>query len=158
MKNLIVDIIAFLDTLTFIDYVLYFAILILIILIVSLIYLIKTTNVDEEIFDEDSEFDIKNAVEELTNAEPKNINLTDYEKEQEEKAIISYQELVNSIKKNKINYEDENVVNDEVRIRKVNLDDLISEEQEESLKVRIMTFEHEEAFLEALQQLQKLLN
>lgn len=158
MKNLIIDIIAFLKTLTFIDYVLYFAILILIILVTSLIYLLKTTNIDEEDFCyEEDGFDIKNAVEELSQSKPQNINLTDYEKEQEEKAIISYQELVNSIKKNKINYEEE-ITNESVKIRKVNLDDLISEEAEEPVKVRVMTFEHEEAFLEALKQLQKLLN
>lgn len=158
MKSLILDIVSFLKTLTFIDYVLYFAILILIILVASLVYLLKTTNIDEEELYYDDDFDIKDAVEEISQSKPQNINLTDYEKEQEEKAIISYQELVNSIKKNKINYEDDEIINDDIKIRKVNLDNLVSEEIEESVKVRVMTFEHEEAFLEALKKLQKLLN
>lgn len=159
MKSLILDIVSFLKTLTFIDYVLYFAILILIILVASLVYLLKTTNIDEEeLYYEDDDFDIKDAVEEISQSKPQNINLTDYEKEQEEKAIISYQELVNSIKKNKINYEDDEIINDDIKIRKINLDNLVSEEIEESVKVRVMTFEHEEAFLEALKKLQKLLN
>ena len=52
--------------------------------------------------------------------------MTEYEKEQEEKAIISYEELVNSIKKKKINYEDEKNDKD-VSIKKIDLDNLISE-------------------------------
>lgn len=157
MKSLLIDVMAFLKTLTFVDYILYFAILILIILVVSLIYLLKTTNIDEEESEYSEEFDIANAVEELSNNKTQNIVLTDYEKEQEEKAIISYEELVNSIKKNKINYEDE-ITDSDVKIRKVNLDNLLSEEAEENVKVRVMNFEHEEAFLEALKKLQKLLN
>jgi len=157
MKSLLIDVMAFLKTLTFVDYILYFAILILIILVVSLIYLLKTTNIDEEESEYSEEFDIANAVEELSNNKTQNIVLTDYEKEQEEKAIISYEELVNSIKKNKINYEDE-ITDSDIKIRKVNLDNLLSEEAEENVKVRVMTFEHEEAFLEALKKLQKLLN
>lgn len=159
MKNLFIDVISFLKTLTFIDYVLYFAILVLIILVVSLIYLLKTTSIDEEeMYYDEEEFNIESAVEQLSNSKIQNINLTDYEKEQEEKAIISYQELVNNIKKNKINYEDEEKVNDNVKIRKINLDNLTSVEVEEPVKIQVMNFEHEEEFLEILKKLQKLLN
>lgn len=158
MKNLVIDVISFLKTLTFIDYVLYFAILILIILVASLIYLLKTTNIDEEDFEYDEEFDIKSTVEELSQTKSQNINLTDYEKEQEEKAIISYEELVNTIKKNEINYEEENTPNKDVKIRKIDLDNLDKECNREPVKVRLMTYEHEEEFLRSLKQLQKLLN
>ena len=158
MKNLVIDVISFLKTLTFIDYVLYFAILILIILVASLIYLLKTTNIDEEDFEYDEEFDIKSTVEELSQTKSQNINLTDYEKEQEEKAIISYEELVNTIKKNEINYEEENTPNKDVKIRKIDLDNLDKEYNREPVKVRLMTYEHEEEFLRSLKQLQKLLN
>ena len=77
-----IDILNFLRSLTFIDYVLYFAILILIILVVSLIYLLKTTGIDEEDLNEtdDNEFDIKNAIEQISQEQPKNIDLTEYEK------------------------------------------------------------------------------
>ena len=158
MKNLVIDVVSFLKTLTFIDYVLYFAILILIILVASLIYLLKTTNIDEEDFEYDEEFDIKSTVEELSQTKSQNINLTDYEKEQEEKAIISYEELVNTIKKNEINYEEENTLNKDVKIRKIDLDNLDKECNREPVKVRLMTYEHEEEFLRSLKQLQKLLN
>ena len=160
MKNLFLDIISFLKTLTFIDYILYFAILVLIILVASLIYLLKTTNIEDEEENEiDEEFDIRSTVEELSQSQPQNIDLTEYEKEQEEKAIISYEELVNSIKKNKINYETDEMLDNQVSVKKINLDNLISDEIEETnLKVKVMNFEHEEAFLKALKQLQKLLN
>ena len=84
-----IDILNFLKSLTLIDYVLYFAILILIILVVSLIYLLNTTGIDEEDLNEteDSEFDIKNAIEQISQEQPKNIDLTEYEKEQKNSYI-----------------------------------------------------------------------
>ena len=88
MKSIIKDIVSFLSSLTLIDYILYFAILILIILVVSLVYLLKTTTIDEEdILDNDNnEFDIRNAIEQISQEDSKNnISLTEYEKEQEEK-------------------------------------------------------------------------
>lgn len=161
MKSMFIDILNFLRSLTFIDYVLYFAILILIILVVSLIYLLKTTGIDEEDLNEtdDNEFDIKNAIEQISQEQPKNIDLTEYEKEQEEKAIISYEELVNSIKRNKINYETEDNDND-VSIKKIDLDNLISDEEDksENYTYKNVTFVHEEKYLQELKQLIKLLD
>lgn len=161
MKNLFLDIVSFLKSLTFIDYVLYFSILVLLILVVSLIYLLKTTDIDEEELENtnNDDFDIKEAAQKISQEKPQNIDLTQYEKEQEEKAIISYEELVNSIKKNKINYETNEMLGNEISVKKIDLDNLISEEQEEKdIKVKVITYEHEEAFLETLKQLQKLLN
>lgn len=161
MKSMFIDILNFLKSLTLIDYVLYFAILILIILVVSLIYLLKTTGIDEEDLNEteDSEFDIKNAIEQISQEQPKNIDLTEYEKEQEEKAIISYEELVNSIKRNKINYETEDNNND-VSIKKIDLDNLISDEEDknDNYTYKNVTFVHEEKYLQELKQLIKLLD
>ena len=158
MKNLVFDIINFLKSLTLIDYILYIAILVLIILIVSLIYLLKTTDIDSIIEQEnDDDFDIKNAVKELSEKTPREMELTDYEKEQEENAIISYDELVESTRNNKINYQAEEI-NDKISVKKFDLDNLVSEGKEESLNVKVLTFEHEEAFLAALKQLQKLLD
>lgn len=162
MKSIFGDIINFLKSLSLIDYVLYFAILILIILVVSLLYLLKTTNIEEDelIENEDNDFDIKNAVQQISQEQPKNIDLTEYEKEQEEKAIISYEELVNSIKRNKINYADE-TNNDNISIKKVDLDNLISEEAEEqnqNYSYKIINFQHEEKYLKELKELIKLLD
>ena len=157
MKNLILNIIEFLKTLTLIDYILYIAILILIILIVSLVYLLKTTDIENAISEEDEEFDIKNAVEELKDYTPREIELNDYEKEQEENAIISYDELVNNARNNKINYVDEKI-NDNISVKKFDLDNLVSDDEEPPMNVRVLSYEHEEAFLAALKQLQKLLD
>ena len=157
MKNLILNIVEFLKTLTLIDYILYIAILILIVLIVSLVYLLKTTDIENAISEEDEEIDIKNAVEELKDYTPREIELNDYEKEQEENAIISYDELVNNARNNKINYVDEKI-NDSISVKKFDLDNLVSEEEEKPINVRVLSYEHEEAFLAALKQLQKLLD
>ena len=161
MKNLLMDIITFLKTLTLIDYVLFLAILVLLVLIVSLVYLLQTTDMDElEEEDEDGEFDIQKAVEEIESAPPREIEINDYEREQEENAIISYEELVNNTRKNKINYETDEMINDKVSVKKFNLDNLVSEDPDitNNLNARVISYAHEEAFLEALKKLQKLLD
>ena len=79
---------------------------------------------------------------------------TEYEKEQEEKAIISYDELL----KKHINYEKEERKDDLV-IRKVDLSNLINSEVQDEIKnVRVISYEKEEAFLSALKELNRLLN
>ena len=125
----------------------------------SLIYLLKTTDIENDIsIDDNDEFDIKNAVKELEEKQPREIELTDYEREQEENAIISYDELLSNTRNNKINYVDERI-NDNVSVKKFDLDNLVSEEEEQpKVAVRVVTYEHEEAFLAALKQLQKLLD
>lgn len=162
MKSIFLDIVSFLKSLSLIDYVLYFAILILIVLVVSLLYLLKTTGIDEEEIDnkDENDFDIKNAIEQISQEQPKNIDLTEYEKEQEEKAIISYEELVNSIKRNKINYADEFNDNN-ISIKKIDLDNLISEEAEDqsaNYYYKQINFQHEEKYLKELKELISLLD
>lgn len=92
----------------------------------------------------------------------KNIDFTPYEEEQEEKAIISYDELVEASKNVSINYSEEKNI-DDVLIKKVDLDntgkiELDPIKKELNSKVEIVSYEHEEAFLKALKQLQSLLN
>ena len=158
MKSLITDIITFFKTLTFIDYVLYLAMLVLVILIVSLIYLLRTADI-EEIEDDEEEFDIKKAIEEIELSDNREIEINDYEREQEENAIISYEELLNSAKKNKLNYKSDELLGDTVSVKKFDLDNLVSEEPEDvKLDVRVISYAHEEAFLQALKNLQKLLD
>ena len=70
-----------------------------------------------------------------------NIELTSYEKEQEQSAIISYQELL----KNKDNQQT-------INIDKVSIDP--EDMPLPSFKVNLMNYEKEEAFLKALKQLQ----
>lgn len=151
------DIIGFIKALSQIDYLLYFAVLVLIILIVSLIYIIRTSEEEEETMSTNSEIeDLKTIVSDIENREPQIVKLNDYEAEQEEKAIISYEEL---LAKNKmdIKYEEENMNNDEISIKKINLD-TIMEKPKENKHIGFYSYEREEEFLKSLQALNKLLN
>ncbi len=89
---------------------------------------------------------------------PSIIPSTEYEKEQEEKAIISYDELLKKHNNYAINYEKEERKDDLV-IRKVDLSNLINSEVQDEIKnVRVISYEKEEAFLSALKELNRLLN
>lgn len=90
--------------------------------------------------------------------ESNRINFTEYEKDQEEKAIISYDELVKKHNNYAINYEKEEVLDDLV-IKKVNLNDLLSKDKSDEIhEVRVISYDKEEAFLSALKELNRLLN
>ena len=87
------------------------------------------------------------------------LKIDNYEKEQEEKAIISYDELLKKKNHYAINYEKEEDLGDLV-VKKVNLNDLINkEEKEESTSpVKVISYQKEEEFLKALKELNSLLN
>ena len=153
------DIGDFLETLSFIDVVFFFAVLILIILVVTLIYFIKINKDDEEEKkqdDETAEMKIVKEIKENMKNDDVVINFTDYEKDQEEKAIISYDELLNKSNKYGLNYEKEDVY-DDLSVKKVNLDNIANKNSEIKVNsdVRVISFAKEEAFLEALKRLQK---
>lgn len=156
--KLIRDVGDFLETLSFIDIVFFFAVMILIILVVTLIYFIKINKDDEEDKkDETAEMKIAKEIRDNMNKEEDVvINFTDYEKDQEEKAIISYDELVNKSNKYGLNYEKEDVY-DDLSVKKVNLDNIVNKNSEIKINndVRVISFAKEEAFLEALKRLQK---
>ena len=87
----------------------------------------------------------------------KMIQFTDYEKDQEDKAIISYDELLNKETNNyELNYETEEM-HDDLSVKKVDLDNLVNKSNNavSNLEVRVISFQKEEAFLEALKRLQK---
>ena len=153
------DIGDFLETLSFIDVVFFFAVLILIILVVTLIYFLKIYKDDEEDKkqdDETAEMKIVKEIRENMKNDDVVINFTDYEKDQEEKAIISYDELLNKSNKYGLNYEKEDVY-DDLSVKKVNLDNIANKNSEIKVNsdVRVISFAKEEAFLEALKRLQK---
>ena len=137
----------------------YFAVLVLIILIVSLIYIIKTSEDEEEVVSTQKEDkdDLKSIVNTLENAKPPTLEFTDYEAEQEEKAIISYEELLEKSKQGSIKYDEENVIDDEITVKKINLDSLIENKKEEKT-INFSNYQKEEEFLKNLQALNKLLN
>lgn len=91
-----------------------------------------------------------------------NIKMTPYEEEQEEKAIISYDELVKENNNASIAYSD-TVVKDDIVVKQVDLEntgkiELDPIKKELNTKVNVWSYEHEEAFLEALKQLKNILN
>ena len=87
------------------------------------------------------------------------INFTEYEKEQEDKAIISYEELVEKHNKYAINYETEEILDDLV-IKKIDLNDLENKNLEDNHtgSIKVLSYHKEEDFLKALKELNSLLN
>ena len=215
MKNIINDFITFIKSLSFIDILFILAVIALVILIVTLIYIIKINDEDELSYlddeleeediiikkskkknnikqeinedkkDEDDELDLVSISKELEQATNKPITLNDYEKEQEEKAIISYDELlktkdlqeeVSYIKEQNIGglsvkSVDVDQVTKPIELPKIreeyekisndNIEDTnefeIIEDVEEEPKNILLSYEKEEEFLKTLKKLQKLL-
>lgn len=153
------DIWNLLMALRLVDIIFFFAVLILMILIVTLIYFIKINNESEEKekdLEETQEMKIaKELRDSMKNSEP-TIKFTDYEKDQEDKAIISYDELLNKGNNYELNYEKEEM-HDDLSVKKVDLDNLVNKNNNtvSNIEVRLISFQKEEAFLEALKRLQK---
>ena len=86
---------------------------------------------------------------------PANINLTSYEQEQEDSAIISYQELLNSKDKNHVNYDGSFNNKTDIDIKKVDLsnNEKNAYDEHNQINITLMSYEKEEAFLKALKQL-----
>lgn len=158
MKQILKDILGLFTSVTSIDLLLYFAVLVLIVLIVSLIYIIKTSDEEEEQILETEKEDLKSIVATIETEKPALLELTDYEAEQEEKAIISYEELLAKNKSSNIHYEEENILNDEVTVKKIDLDALLDKPKENKKSACFYNYEREEEFLKKLQTLSKLLS
>ena len=173
--QIINDMVSFIKTLSFVDVVFFFAVLALMLLVIVLIYFLRenTEEMDNNIpFKQDFQnkpiednsngeiTSLKEITEALENAEPSSINLNKYEEEQEEKAIISYDELLKRKNDFAINYSEEENFDDELTVKKVDLDNLINKDVvvKPEIKVSVISYEKEEAFLEALKQLQQKLN
>ena len=184
-NNILKNIKDFLASLTMIDVVFFFAVVLLMVLIVTLLYFIKlneesktkeeyveeiensNNNLEEEkeeenyYNDEEGELlDLAAITKALENKENDNIDLTAFEEEQEKDAIISYDELINKTKNGTINYLSENTY-DDLTVKEVDLNNLINESTKnevEYTKSQVISYAQEEAFLEALKQLQKQIN
>ena len=156
--RLLQDIGNFIKMLTFADIIFFFAIIVLMILIVILIYFVKI-NKEEDQLNETPEMKIEREIAKNMNKEVPNIEFTNYEKEQENKAIISYDELIKQNNSYNINYAEEDL-DDDISVKKVNLDNILNtkEELKPKMEVRVISYAEEEAFLQALKQLQKELN
>ena len=93
----------------------------------------------------------------LKNIKP--IDFTPYEKEEEEKAIISYDELLSNTGQYELNYLNEEK-NGDVLVKTVDLNNLINVKKSEPIKmeVHLMSLRKEEEFLKTLKELSKSLN
>ena len=189
------DMITMLSGLSLVDYILYFSVLALIILVVSLIYVIKSEKTEseglvmksEEAIDVlhpnndvlEEELDLQAIMENINEKPEPLIDMTAYENEQEQKAIISYDELLN-YNRNQIAYDEEEIIDDVIPVKKIQsstlelprklIDEELSNEfvlpeKEPKLEVssstaeqKLFSYEKEEAFLSALQELNRLLN
>ena len=185
--QIINDIISFIKTLSIVDIVFFFAVVALMLLIITLIHFVLENKYNEEIEDKEenkskSEIspkleiskiekkdedeniwkeanDLLEIAAALEQAEPSS-SLNHYEEEQEEKAIISYEELLERTNEWAINYSEEENIAEDLTIKKVDLNNLVNKEisLKPEIKVSVISYEKEEAFLAALKELQHLLN
>ena len=140
----------------------------IILLIIFAIYLLNRVNIKEKYMETvnrankdmlDLEKITKNIESEY---KPVTIELTSYEQEQEDNAIISYEELLNN-KDNGYSYDEGYKSDSDVSVKKLDFDKITSQvEQEdrkpEKIEVKLMSYEKEEAFLDALKKLQRELS
>ena len=154
------DIWSLLMALRLVDIIFFFSVLILMVLVVTLIYFIKINNVEEQKKDleETQEMKIAKELRDSMKNNDATIKFTDYEKDQEDKAIISYDELIRNKDKININYDDEysNPI-PELEVRKISFSEDKNENTLEmpKLNVKMFEYEEEENFLKALKELQK---
>ena len=111
---------------------------------------------------EEKEIDLLSLTKELETIREPRSQLTEFEAEQEEKAIISYEELLQRTNNVSIEYKDTNE-DDDILVKQVDLEntgkiELDPIKKEINSKVSIASYEHEEEFLKALKQLQNFLN
>ena len=162
--KLINDIIAILTSLSFVDYILYFSVLALLILTVALIYVLKSEDNDNTLIGSDKmnekkEIDLQAIANSIVEKTEPLIDMTAYEEEQEQKAIISYDELIKKSNDNHLKYEEEKLIDNVIPTKKISLSDIINEKNEETnVETSIVHYEREEAFLNTLKELNSLLN
>lgn len=167
MKDFLENILGFLYALSMGDYFFLIATFLLILALIYIIYLIKRDDfMNEKRFEDYSDndsMDILSICEKIESEyKPTTIELTKYEEEQENNAIISYDELIKTKNINTINYVDDyKYDSDELSVKKIQIDEYKMSEKSEKeieLKVKLMHYDKEEAFLQALKQLQQNLS
>ena len=161
MKSIIENIFGFLYTLSMGDYIFLTFTFLLMLGLIYVTFLIKRDDIVGTYYKESDINDLNSIKEKIEkDYKPSAVKLTDYEEEQEKNAIISYEELLNNTKNKSFSY-DENYVSDteEISVKKINLDNNSTLENNNSnLKVKLMSYDKEEAFLTALKQLQQNLS
>ena len=164
MKEVIKSMFEFIYTLSMGDYFFFIGTFLLIGLFIYVLYLIKLSDLEKEEEEKINKITDTFDIEAVTKAieedyKPESITLTTYEIEQEESAIISYEELVKNKDKVGIDYDDEYTCNiPELSVKKINLTTDVSKIEEPKLEVKLMQYDKEEAFLKALKELQENLS
>lgn len=124
--SLIDEIKFFLKSLNVNNYLIFFAVVLLIILVVSLIYLLVSVDTKDDLSK------ISKKIE--REYKPVKVEFSDFEIEQEQNAIISYNELISSSKNFELNYSEETIV-DGLNISKVNSDEMFTEKNEDDFSL-----------------------
>ncbi len=159
MKEMFKNLFGFLYSLSMGDYFFFIGTFLLIVLLIYIIYLLK---IDEE-EPKEEKFDINKVtknLEENYKPSPQNIKLTSYEEEQENNAIISYDELVKTRELNVVTYDDtfSNTEKD-LEIKKFDLEGTGKIKIiDPKLEVKLIEYEKEEEFLRVLKDLQSKLS
>lgn len=125
------------------------------------------------------ELDLQNIVNTLDESPKPVVDMTAYEEEQERKAIISYDELLKSANSKAITYDEETLIDDVIPVKKIQavpielpktknetiIQNLDLQPKEPKIEIdsehtssKLFSYEKEEAFLKALQELNELLN
>lgn len=162
MKEVLKNMLEFIYTLSMGDYFFFIGTFLLIILFIYVLYLIKLSDIEikEKEDTVTDNFDIASVANAIDKEyKPEAITLTSYEAEQENNAIISYEELVKNKDKVGIDYDDEYAYElPELNVKKINLTSDITKIKEPKLEVKLMQYDKEEAFLKALKELQENLS
>lgn len=160
MKEMFKNLFGFLYSLSMGDYFFFIGTFLLIILLIYIIYLLK---IDEETEPKEEKFDINKVTKNLEeNYKPNvpNIKLTSYEEEQENNAIISYDELLKTRELNVVTYDDtfSNTEKD-LEIKKFDLEGTGKIKiVDPKIEVKLIEYEKEEEFLRVLKDLQSKLS
>ena len=165
MKEMYENLVGFIYSLSMGDYFFFIGTFLLIVLFVYILYLIKCSDGEEvlnAVSDKKDDFDIEAVTKAIEkDYKPETIRLTSYEEEQENNAVISYEELIKNKDKISVSYDDEYEFEEPtLSVKKFDLTNTSETPviDESKLKVQLMSYEKEEEFLKALKDLQSNLS
>lgn len=165
MKEMYENLVGFIYSLSMGDYFFFIGTFLLIVLFVYILYLIKCSDgeeVENAVSDKKDDFDIEAVTKAIEkDYKPETIRLTSYEEEQENNAVISYEELLKNKDKISVSYDDEYEFEEPtLNVKKFDLTNTSETPviDESKLKVQLMSYEKEEEFLKVLKDLQSNLS
>lgn len=165
MKEMYENLVGFIYSLSMGDYFFFIGTFLLIVLFVYILYLIKCSDgeeVEDAVSEKKDDFDIEAVTKAIEkDYKPETIRLTSYEEEQENNAVISYEELLKNKDKISVSYDDEYEFEEPtLSVKKFDLTNTSETPviDESKLKVQLMSYEKEEEFLKALKDLQSNLS